>query len=248
LARKLLLALTALVAAISLVLALDPALDLAASRLFWTPEAGFALVRQGWAQVLRKVSMWPTVVLGVAALVSVIQHMFLPSTRQFMKARTALFFLVTVSVAPLLVVNGVFKENWGRARPVQVQEFGGPWTFTPWWKPGSAGQCSTNCSFVSGEASGAAWLAAPALLAPPAWRMAALVGAGLYTGAISVLRMAFGGHFLSDVLLGALVTLLIIAFVHGWLYRRPGHPDEASAAAALARAGARIAGLIGRKA
>ncbi|QCK84875.1 phosphatase PAP2 family protein [Phreatobacter aquaticus] len=247
-ARRLLLWLTAATALIALVLAVYPSLDLAVSRLFWTPEAGFALSRQGWAQVVRKLSMWPTAILGIAALVSLIQHMFWPATRQFMRARAAMFLLATVIVAPLLVVNGGFKEHWERARPVQVTEFGGAWTFTPWWQFGVGGQCTTNCSFVSGEASGAAWLAAPALLAPPPWRIPALLAAGAYTAAVSALRIAFGGHFLSDVMLGALVTLLLIALVHYRIYRRPGHPDEQRAAAGLAALGSRLTGLIRRKA
>ena len=52
-------------------------------------------------------------------------------------------------------------------------------------------------------------MVAPALLAPPPWRAPAVAGALVFGAAASVLRMAFGGHFLSDVLLGGLISLLV---------------------------------------
>ena len=58
---------------------------------------------------------------------------------------------------PGLVVNGVLKAFWGRARPSQILEFGGAAQFTP--PVQIADQCARNCSFVSGEASGVTMLA-----------------------------------------------------------------------------------------
>ena len=37
----------------------------------------------------------------------------------------------------------------------------------------------------------------------------------------SVLRMAFGGHFFTDVAAAGLVTFLVIWLVHGYIYRWP---------------------------
>lgn len=37
----------------------------------------------------------------------------------------AIFLLVVLFVGPGLIVNGVWKEHWGRARPFEVQNFGG---------------------------------------------------------------------------------------------------------------------------
>lgn len=227
------------------VIAVFPEDDLVVTRWFFTPGRGFWLADHGWARFLRHVSMWPTVALGIAALVSLVQHVIAPRTRQFMRARTALFLTATVLAAPVILVNGILKEHWDRARPVHVAEFGGPGSFTPWWQPGDGRSCTTNCSFISGESSGAAWLAAPALLAPPALRPAVLAGVAAYTAVISVLRIGFGGHFLSDTLIAILVTLLIVAF--GWrlVFRRG--PDEAALAARLAAIGAPLRRLAGRE-
>ncbi|WP_439574070.1 phosphatase PAP2 family protein [Phreatobacter sp.] len=226
------------------VIAVFPEDDLAVARLFFAPERGFWLADHGWARFLRQVSMWPTVAIGVAALVSLIQHVVAPRTRQFMRARTALFLTATVLAAPVILVNGVLKEHWERARPVHVAEFGGQGSFTPWWRPGDGRSCTTNCSFVSGESSGAAWLVAPAMLAPPAVRPAALAAAGVYTAAISALRIGFGGHFLSDTLIATLLTLLIVVF--GWRLVFVRGPDEVVLAARLAAIGAPLRRLTGR--
>jgi len=234
-------------AAASLALAVWPELDLAATRWFWREGEGFWLTSHGWAAFLRRVSMWPTIALGIAAMVSLIQHIAFPATRQFMRARAALFLFLTVMAAPVILVNGILKEQWERGRPVHVTEFGGPGTFTPWWRPGDGMTCRTNCSFISGEASGAAWLAAPALLAPPAARPAALAAVAVYTVVISGLRIAFGGHFLSDTLLAILATLLIVAAAHHWLIRRPGAASETVIAERLARIGEPLRALFGRQ-
>jgi lipid A 4'-phosphatase len=234
------------IAVASAVLAIWPELDLAVTRWFWREGEGFWLTSQGWAAFLRRVSMWPTIAIGIAAMVSLVQHIVLPATRQFMSARAALFLFLTVMAAPVILVNGVLKEHWERGRPVHVTEFGGPGAFTPWWRPGDGATCRTNCSFISGESSGAAWLAAPALLTPPAARPVALAAVAAYAAVVSALRIAFGGHFLSDTLIAILVTLVIIAWAQYWLVRRPGAASEAVLAARLASIGAPLRALFGR--
>ena len=61
---------------------------------------------------------------------------------------------------------------------------------------------------------------APALIAPPPWRGAALVGALAFGVSASVLRMAFGAHFLSDVLVGGLISLIVIVVARRLIWRR----------------------------
>ena len=72
------------------------------------------------------------------------------------------------------------------------------------------GACEKNCAFASGEAAQGFWMVAPALLAPPPWRGAAIAGALAFGVAASTLRLAFGGHFLSDVLVGGLLALIVV--------------------------------------
>ena len=83
----------------------------------------------------------------------------------------------------------------------------------PWWDP--RGSCGRNCSFFSGEGATAFWTYAPAALTPPAWRPLAYTAATLFGIVTSGLRMAFGGHFFTDVAIAGLVTFFVIWLAYG---------------------------------
>ncbi len=132
--------------------------------------------------------------------------------------RQVAFLTLAMALGPGLLVNIVLKDHWHRPRPVQTREFGGAAEFRPVWR--MDGACAKNCSFVSGETSAAFWLVAPALLAPTPWQgpaLAAALATGVLTG---VLRMALGGHYLSDVLLAGLLTLLVVLVLRALLFAR----------------------------
>ncbi|QLQ19882.1 MAG: phosphatase PAP2 family protein [Exiguobacterium profundum] len=63
------------------------------------------------------------------------------------------FVLAVYALGTGVLVHGLLKAYWGRARPAQVTEFGGIAAFTPPWLISQ--ECTRNCSFVSGEVSGA---------------------------------------------------------------------------------------------
>ena len=65
--------------------------------------------------------------------------------------RNLAFLALTLALGPGLLVNGLIKEHSHRPRPFQTQDFGGPWQFRPFGD--FDGQCTTDCSFVSGETS-----------------------------------------------------------------------------------------------
>ncbi len=134
--------------------------------------------------------------------------------------RAVVFLVATMAIGPGLIVNLGLKDHWHRPRPIQTQEFNGPDPFRPWYE--DDGACKTNCSFVSGEAATGFWMVAPASLLPPPWRGPAIVAAFLFGIGASLLRMAFGGHYLSDVLLGGLVTLIVIEIARKIIWPRRG--------------------------
>jgi membrane-associated phospholipid phosphatase len=140
-----------------------------------------------------------------------------------------LFVMLTILIGPGLLTNVVLKDNWGRARPHQIVEFGGTKRFSPAWAVSD--QCSKNCSFVSGDASFAVSLVAFAWAWPAgrqrrrwAW------GIGAFAAVVAFMRMARGAHFLSDTVIGVLLTLLVLFIIErlvleGWWARRPGGPN-----------------------
>ena len=122
--------------------------------------------------------------------------------------KAVVFLALSLALGPGLVVNLGLKDHAHRPRPINTREFGGPAEFRPWYS--FDGACVKNCSFASGEAAEAFWMVAPASLAPPPIRALALAGALAFGVGASLLRMAFGGHFLSDVTVAGLIAILIV--------------------------------------
>jgi lipid A 4'-phosphatase len=115
--------------------------------------------------------------------------------------------LVSLGISTGLLTNLILKTFSGRPRPVHAGLFGGTMTFMP---AGSfEGACNSNCSFISGEASGAGWIICLAVLLPPKirdWVGPPLIAASVLT---VFLRVAVGAHFLSDALLGWLLSVTV---------------------------------------
>jgi membrane-associated phospholipid phosphatase len=132
--------------------------------------------------------------------------------------RAMIFLIATIAIGPGLIVNLGLKDHWHRPRPNQTQEFNGPSPFMPWYE--NDGACAKNCSFVSGEAATGFWMVAPASILPAPWRGPAMIAAFAFGVGASLLRMAFGGHYLSDVMLGGLVTLIVIEVARRLLWPR----------------------------
>jgi membrane-associated PAP2 superfamily phosphatase len=239
--RNGLIAALVLAAVSGLVFGIFPELDLAIADLFRNAAGQFSAREASFLSQLRSKSMWVVGVLAAPAFIAVIGKLILPRRRMLIPGNAALFLIATLALAPGLIVNGVLKEHSGRPRPIQVEELGGPQDFKAWYD--FSGTCPQNCSFVSGEASGGYWTIAPAALAPPQWRAVAYGAAIAYGTAVGLLRMAFGGHFASDVIFAGVVTFLIIWVTYALIYRWPRtRPPEGAVEAWLGWAGLRLRG------
>ncbi|MCK7612298.1 phosphatase PAP2 family protein [Roseibium sediminicola] len=211
-------AVAGLVAVVSLFFLAFPAVDPWASGLFYFGEQGFAAQDNAFLRDVRHLGPFLVRVIAVTCVAVLLLKLLVPGRAPILPLRQPLFLLSTLILGPGVLVNLVLKNNWGRPRPRSVEEFGGDLPFQPVWK--ITDHCDSNCSFVSGEASAAMWLLATVFLLPASWRRAALgflVPLGLI---LSVNRVAFGGHFLSDTLISWGLTLLVILGVHYLLYRK----------------------------
>lgn len=206
-----------------------PQADLIVSGWFYRPGEGFRLAGRPWIEALRN-GIWN---LSIAVFLLSAAALVLAAAGRPVRgagARPAGFVFLLYLLGPGLLVNGVLKEHWGRARPVDVVEFGGAAAFTPPWLP--ADQCASNCSFVSGEGSAAAALAVTFLiLAPAARRRLPRAGFALYALAGVLLplaglglRIATGRHFLSDTVFAVLLVLALALGLHALLFRRRTGP------------------------
>lgn len=208
-----------------------PGLDLAVSGWFFD-GAGFPVRSTRWIEAIR-LTLYAA---EDAAAAVTLGLSLLTVGRGITVVRLAAwdwFFAFGVfALGPGLVVNGILKRFWGRARPSAVTEFGGTAQFTPAWQ--IADQCPANCSFVSGEMSGAAALAILLTMVVAANRV--VLGRTGYKAAVFAIaavplftawqRVAAGQHFLSDVVLAGLIVVLIAA-----LLRRLAYPAKPRASA-----------------
>ena len=220
---------------VGLLFGLYPELDLKLAALFYdTATRSFPLKLNAMAALARDGAMWIAWGLALPTIAALVVKLVRPDRPLPMSGRAIVFLLVTLVLSAGVLTNLTFKSYWGRPRPVVVTEFNGPLEFVPWWDP--RGACGRNCSFFSGEGATAFWTYAPAALTPPAWRPLAYVAATAFGLVTSVLRMAFGGHFFTDVAAAGLVSFFVIWLAHAWIYRWPStRMTDAQVDAGLAR-------------
>ncbi|GMR20221.1 MAG: phosphatase PAP2 family protein [Gammaproteobacteria bacterium] len=127
------------------------------------------------------------------------------------------YVLVVAVIGPVLIVNSLFKSNWGRARPEDVTQFGGQMTFTPAFV--ISDQCSQNCSFVSGHPSVFFALIALGLLYKGRTRVTIVSLATSLGALVGLGRIMQGGHFLSDVVFSFVFILLTALVIYRIMYK-----------------------------
>lgn len=209
------------------VFAVWPEIDLRVSRAFHDPAAGFLIDGNRIAEAFR-LAVWNVAIL--LCLAATVGTALGAAGREFLMPPRAWGFILSLYIlGPGLMVERLTKPLWGRGRPAQVAEFGGPLDFSP---PNElVGFCARNCSFVSGEVSGATVTALALILLrfhlkdrlhKTVSTLLMAVSWCLPT-AVALQRIAAGRHFLSDTVFAVLFTLLL-ALVLSVLLRHPFPP------------------------
>ncbi len=195
-----------------------PNLDLAISQLAFTPMpcsenssqeiCGFYYLQRYSVLVsARQVSFKIPYFLMTFVAGYYVYLVIIKSCTTAIELRNISLIILTMLLATVGLVNLLLKEHWGRPRPYQVEGLGGEHPFV---LPGTISDyCTSNCSFVSGEASSAAWLFTFLVIVPRNWRIATGLALSAYLIFFSGLRVAFGKHFLSDVVLSILFTVCV---------------------------------------
>jgi lipid A 4'-phosphatase len=235
----------ALVIVTTLVFLLFPGLDVWFSGLFYDPDNGFPMTRLGAFIGLRAIGNGLTWLIAVGLVITLLVKLALPWRPSPVAPRDVLFILSTLAIGPGLIVNLVLKDHWGRPRPWRVDLFGGDQPFVGVWR--ITDYCTSNCSFVSGEASSAIWLLTALVLVPPHWRPSMIRVLLVLIALLSLDRIGMGGHFLSDVVLAWWIALAVIAVAYRLLYLDPLPalaPDRLEDA--MTRAGNAIRSLVVR--
>jgi lipid A 4'-phosphatase len=132
----------------------------------------------------------------------------------------ALVVLLTLVVGSGILTHALFKDHWGRPRPKQVVEFGGTQPFYPYYSPNFFHQPESSKSFACGHCTMGFYFFALVVLGKRL-RNSWLYYGGLFLAlllgiALSITRMAQGGHFFSDTVAAALIMWLT-AVTCDWL-------------------------------
>lgn len=203
----------------SLLFAWFPEVDLRASSLFYR-DNGFYLRNQWWTTLLHE-SIGYFICLSMASVVGI--YAFNRLSRRNVcgvDGKMVSYLFVVLVLGAGLIVNVALKNNFGRARPRDVTQFGGSQQFTPAFV--AADECATNCSFSSGDGAGAFFSLALVLALASSRRRAMLVAAIGFGGLVSISRIVSGAHFLSDTVVSFFVmwTIADVMYFYMFLARR----------------------------
>ena len=198
---------------VGIIFGIFPELDLQISSIFYDIRQGtFPAASSSFLNTVRSEGVLLTSALALCLVTILITNKFLLRASQLLPSRHAFFLLAVYILGPGLLVNGIAKSISHRPRPYSVTQFNGPNEFVAWWD--RSGACKKNCSFSSGEASTAAWIIVAAIVLPTPHKIIAVTLSIIIAGALSFLRLSFGGHFMSDVLFGILTTLIVASVTY----------------------------------
>ena len=152
---------------------------------------------QPW-RLLYRMDRIPALIMAIVGLTAALTGVAYRQRRSWI--RPGLFLVILLALGPGLIVNTILKEYWGRPRPREIVQFGGNKVYLQPWQKGVA---HMGRSFPSGHASAAFYLTAPFFIyrrRNPRSAALLLIGGLGFGLAMSLARIAQGGHFLSDCL------------------------------------------------
>ena len=181
---------------------LVPNIDLTIASLFWGPGWGG---QSGWYAWVHDGIYWLAPALLLVLMIMLLVSMFHPIKN--VRSKAIIFLMLCIILGPGLVVNGIFKDHWGRPRPEQMIQFNGQEDYVYPFMISDA--CQKDCSFVSGHSSfGFVFLALAYVVSR--YRYLYVASAFLLGWLVGYVRMVQGGHFFSDVFFAWLITWSVV--------------------------------------
>jgi len=201
-------------ALVSAIFVLFPQIDLYVSSLFF--DGTKFPFKRTWFEQLFFHSVRPMIItFSVISIAIFIYNYFMKKNILNINAKVLLYLILTLSIAPGLIVNATLKDNWGRARPNEVVNFGGTKEFTPAFIPTNQG----GYSFSSGHAAAAFSLMGFVVLASKRRKMWMVIVLS-YASAMSLVRVAAGGHFLSDTVTSFFIVYISTSILYMLIFKK----------------------------
>ena len=194
-----------------------PEWDIRFSMLFYDPVSRFYLADAPFCRWIYK-SVEIMTIGWVVLAVLLLARLWIRKKILFgLSAKHLTYLLAALAIGPGLMVNLVLKDNWGRARPYDVIQFGGTSAFTPAFVMSS--ECHHNCAFVSGHAAMGFYFIAFGFLCQRR-RSLVFLFAGIYGAVVGMVRILQGGHFLSDVVFAFFIVYAVSAVLYWIMFER----------------------------
>lgn len=171
-----------------------------------------------WCKVVYYGVSVSTVLLIIVPLLILIRKRKSSALQRNAVRRMVLISYLSLALGPGLLVNTLFKDNWGRARPYQVIRDHHPFSFP--WQP-HLGRPKDN-SFPSGHVSIGAFIGVPFIAARRRKLGITLCGIGFVV--VGIVRFLQGGHYISDIFMAAIlvwaVNILVTKLVDKYLMNK----------------------------
>jgi len=190
----------------SIVFYIEPALDIKVMHFFYDENIGFTHSKHWFVILVFRTVPILTILYSIWLIYSSVRLCCIKS-KNHKKVVLNLTILMSLILGPGVIVNLALKDNFGRARPKQITEFGAMKTFTNVYKV--TDQCKSNCSFSSGHAAAAYNFTTIAFLVPLQYQVVTYAAGLVFGTIVGVGRVAQGGHFMSDVIVSAWIIFLI---------------------------------------
>jgi len=190
---------------LGMIIALFPNLDLEFSNMFYDAEEGFLYKRNIFVLAIYKSVPLISTLLTFGFLLYIATKYFIFKKYNLVLQSRAIYLLIALALGPGLLVNGVLKENFGRARPSQINAFQGDKQFTA--PIMISNQCDTNCSFSSGHAASGYYFTAFSWVIPY-WKNIIFLSGFVFGSLVGFGRILQGGHFLSDVVFSFIFIII----------------------------------------
>jgi lipid A 4'-phosphatase len=199
-----------------------PTLDLEIERYFYQRGAGEVehFISNPFVNFLFDYARYPALMVWAPAVIALILSYSSPFWKKW--RAPALTLVLTLAIGAGLIVNLLLKDHWGRPRPKQVEEFSGQQPFRPYYSPNFFNQPEPSKSFPCGHCSMGFYFLAFFFVGQrlhKKWLSSFGLMFGLGFGTLlGIARMAQGGHFLSDVLMGGLIMWLTALLLDKLIY------------------------------
>ncbi|WPX96897.1 phosphatase PAP2 family protein [Candidatus Bandiella euplotis] len=186
-------------------------IDIYSSRLFFSESANTFFLQKNifLAIIANSAFLFAFLVLSYSGIV-ILKKFFKTRSYSIKLYKKEIFVIAVFLLGSMLLVQGIIKPYFGRARPYQIQQFGGELEFTRAFEVSN--QCKSDCSFVSFHTSLGMVLVAYAMQLTRGRRRFVILST-CSTMLFMATRIAQGKHFLSDVIFSACFMTIVMSIL-----------------------------------